>query len=338
MQSVDISQLAKIPYLDIGNLQGRFASNLLFHDEGNWRMWLLAGKELVEIKAWPAEAYYFARAPEAPTDICFEFIDFIAQRASYNEVQKPILGLWDDIFNLSTSLAKIAHLHKTKDELGTGVSRMVITEVEYIFSVCKSIFDLLQEIISTLWQWIHLLDPSVLKKPLRDTFSKTLLHKGQASTAAELTSRFGLPMQLSEFYVRHSAFFMTLREFRDNIIHRGSQVQTIYPGDNGFLISDSVRPFSSMKIWREDEKQTNNLVPLMPALGTVIRNTLAACEDFSTTIQQVIQFPPPIVPGMRFYMRGFFNELFSAVMLDAAQRVMPESTAVKKPDEGALSS
>ena len=43
--------------------------------------------------------------------------------------------------NLSASLAKIRLLHRTRKEHKTGVSRMVATEIEYLHSVCRSIFD-----------------------------------------------------------------------------------------------------------------------------------------------------------------------------------------------------
>jgi hypothetical protein len=91
---------------------------------------ITAGDQFVEIKAWPAGSFYFSVEPESPLDIYFHFLDFIAQRASFSELQKPILGLRDDVFNLSASLAKISHLHKTRDIVGAGVSRMVVTEVE----------------------------------------------------------------------------------------------------------------------------------------------------------------------------------------------------------------
>jgi hypothetical protein len=133
--------------------------------------------------------------------------------------------LRDDVFNLSASLAKISHLHATKDIVGPGVSRMAVTEIEYLFSVCRSVFDLLQEIASALWGTIKLHDSSVTKKPLKETFSKMILFQGRASTEKELIERFGLPQPLAAYYARNAEFFMTLREFRDNVIHRGSQVE-----------------------------------------------------------------------------------------------------------------
>ncbi|MBI4809179.1 MAG: hypothetical protein HY799_09575 [Nitrosomonadales bacterium] len=321
MSNIDLSKLAVIPYLDISNLNGRFISTLMFYDAGTWRMWMPAGDRLIEIKASPAESFYFATEPETPTDICFHFLDFIAQRASFSELQKPILGLRDDAFNLSASLAKISHLNTTSNIVGQGVSRMVVTEVEYLFSVCRSVFDLLQEIASALWETIKLHDSSVNKKPLKETFSKMVTFQGRASTEQELIERFGLPQPLAAYYVRNADFFMTLREFRDNIIHRGAQVQTIFSGETGFLIQHTLKPFSDMEIWSEEEKQPNDLIPLYPALCVVIHKTLSACEDFSSTIEQVIQFPPPIAPNMRFFMRGYFNEMFSAALHDAHKRL-----------------
>lgn len=321
MDHIDISKLSTIPYLDLSNLHGRFISTLMFYDGGVWRMWISVGDQLVEIKAWPAESFYFSVEPESPFDICFHFLDFIAQRASFSELQKPILGLRDDVFNLSASLAKISHLHTTRDIVGAGVSRMVVTEVEYLFSVCRSIFDLLQEIASALWETISLHDSSVKKKSLKKTFSKMVLFQGRSSTEQELAERFGLPQPLAAYYVRNAEFFMTLREFRDNIVHRGSQVQTIFSSDAGFLVQHSLKPFSNMNIWSDEEKQPNDLVPLLPALGIVIHKTLSACEDFSSTIEKIIQFPAPIVPSMRFFMRGYFNETFSSTLRDAYERL-----------------
>lgn len=325
MTGIELAKLSAIPYLDIPNLQGRFISTLTFHDDGKWRVWISAGDQLIEIKAWPTEAFYFSAEPESPTDLYLHFLDFIAQRASFPKLQKPIRGLQDDVFNLSASLSKISHLHTARDEVGTGVSRMVVTEVEYLFSVCRSIFDLLQEIAAALWKTIHLHDASIKKKPLK-TLSKMVLFEGRKSTQNELTERFGLPQPLAAYYMRNADFFLTLKDFRDNVIHRGSQVQTIFSSDSGFLIQNSLRPFSSMEIWRDDEKQKNDLVPLLPALGIIVHKTLSACEDFSSTLEQLIQFPPPIAPNMRFFMRGYFNGLFSETLSDAANRLTIHST------------
>ncbi len=68
-------------------------------------------------------------------------------------------------------------------------------------------------------------------------------------------------------------------------------------------------------------KTESGLVPLFPVLGVIIYKTLAACENFSSTMERIIQFPPPVAPGMGFFMRGYFDELFWATLSDAGNRL-----------------
>jgi hypothetical protein len=216
--------------------------------------------------------------------------------------------LVDDFFNLSASLAKLEYFHKHKEEIGLGVSRIVATELEYIFSVCRSIFDLLQEIIAKQWKNILLLDSSTKKVDMPETFSKTILFKGKPRNSGEFTSRFGVPLQLDDFYCRHIDFFMSLRAFRDNIAHRGSSMDTIFSTERGFAVSADVAPFAQFNIWSEEHKQENNLCSLRPAIGYFIHQTLLACQDFSQTIEKIIKFPQETVPGMSLFMRGYFGK------------------------------
>jgi hypothetical protein len=155
---------------------------------------------------------------------------------------------------------------------------------------------------------------------LKASFTDMIFQSGKPASAAQISERFGLPPALADVYVRHSQFFLNLRKFRDNVVHRGSQVQTIFGGDQGFLVAGNLRPFSDWNIWRDDEREPNNLVPLLPALGLVVHHTLYACEEFFHTLEGVITFPASLVPGMAFFMRGYFNDEFVATLQDAAQR------------------
>jgi hypothetical protein len=140
MEKVDLSKLATIPYLDLSDLQGRTLSSLCFYD-GDWKMWLSAGDQLIQTRAWPVESFYFARAPEQQSDLCLQTLNFVAQRASFPELMKAFVGFQDDIFNVSASLAKIGFLHahrNSRDSIKHGIGRMAITEVEYVLSVCRS--------------------------------------------------------------------------------------------------------------------------------------------------------------------------------------------------------
>ncbi|SDC63491.1 hypothetical protein SAMN05216185_103453 [Pseudomonas guariconensis] len=322
MTKGSIGTLNDIPFLNLSQAGGKFCSSLNFFKEGEWRIWLSLGDgRFVETYGWPAEGCYFGDAAQQETDVYLHFMDFIAQKASYEEVSKPFLGLHDDLCNLSASLAKISHIHKTKDVLGVGDSRMVVTEVEYFFSVCRSMIDLFQEIACKLWNKLTIyVDYLPEKKNLRNSFREMVWYKDRLTTKEELQSRFGLPEPWADFYLRHADFFLQIRKFRDNIVHNGSQVQTIFSGESGYLVNLNFKPFGDVKVWRESDKVKNDLVPLMPALGMIAFMTLLVCEDFSEMMQRTFEFPEPIVPGMRLFTRGFFDEHFVAVLGDARDR------------------
>lgn len=327
MAAGEIVGLNGIPFIDCSQVGGKFLSSLNFFDGGDWRIWFNLGDgKYIESKAWPAEGFYYSRQPEKETDLYLHFLDFTAQKASYVELIKPMAGLRDDLFNLSASLAKISHIHKTKNDLSSGDSRMVITEVEYIFSVCRSMIDLFQEIAAELWNKIKLYGEALPEqKKLKKSFNEMIWFHGRLTTVDELRTRFGLPPLWAEFYMQHVDFFLHVKNFRDRVIHNGSQVQTIFSGDSGYLVNMDFKPFLGMSVWEEADKQVNDLVPLLPGLGILAYKTIMMCNSFSFMLEKTIQFPTSIVPGMNFYMRGHFDEHFLDVLMDAERRVHGEA-------------
>jgi hypothetical protein len=321
MSTIDSHQLSVIPYLDISSLYGRFISSATFFADGQWRVWTPAEGKLFELKiVEPIEMFYWSSAPQSEKDVYIQLLDFIAQRAAFPELKHAVSGLMDDVLNLTILPSKIDVLHTARMSVGSGIRRMVTTEIEYLFSLCRSLFDLLQEVIAGIWKIVELNDASVKKKPLKSSFREMVMFEGKPVTRQSLESRFGLPALIADTYVGASQFFLDLRMMRDNLVHHGSHVQTIFDGDDGFLIAGHLRPFSSMQIWREEEKQPNNLVPLLPALSAMIYGSLAVCGAFSRAIEQTIGFPAPLVPGMNLYLRCPLSERFLAAMQDCATR------------------
>lgn len=315
------NDLSVIPFIDLSNIDGRFISSLLFHDGKDWRAWIDAGDKLVEMKMWPAESYYFGRSPELPSDFTFHFLNFVSQNSCFVELQKAVSGIRDDLFNMTASVAKIRHLESSQDVIGRGAPRMVMTEVEYLLSLCRSIFDLLQEIAVKTWATVRPIDPSFKIGKLRGSFREMVMSDKEPMTAEAISEKFAIPLSFANFYFRTAGFFLNLRRFRDNIVHNGSTVQTIFASDQGFHIQRSFAPFPEVDLWRESERKENELVPLLPALGFLIYRTLSACNDYSRTIESIISFPSPIVPGFHLYMRGYFNDSFVSLLADTEERL-----------------
>lgn len=323
MTQINVTNLMAIPFLDHSTLQGRFLCSLSFYD-GEWHSWTDVGGKMVKMQMWPAEAVYFGTSAEQQTDICFHFLDAVAQKLSFLPLGRTLFALQDDVFNLSASLAKVRLLHGAKKDTKNGISRMVATEVEYLIGVCRTVFDLWQRnVLKTLWNKIELLDPKTKKKVLPDSYRGMVLNDKSLRTVEELTESYGIPTPLAECYARSADFFLDLRKLRDNIIHLGSSVQIIFEGENGFLISEKQVPFRGLSIWHPEEREPNDLVPLLPALAYVVWRTLGTCDEFSRTIEQIFQLPPPIVPEMSLYLRGYFNDILIQSLDDTRCRVSP---------------
>lgn len=267
--------------------------------------------------------FYFGTEPASSDDPEFDFLTFMAQRASFPPVKKAITGLMDDIFNLTASIAKLNHLYASRSVVGHGVSRMAVTEVEYIILVCRGIFDFLQEVVAGLWEGVNFFDAEQQKKSLKERkkFSQVVIHNNVAATFEQIKERTGMPDRLVAWYCRHIQFFFSLKAFRDNLVHRGTPFQLLLVTEDGFAIHERLAAFKGMDVWFDEERGPNNTVPLMPALAMIVNNTLAVCEDFSLTVRECIQFPDDLVPGMRLYMRSYFNEAFMKMLTDFDKRM-----------------
>jgi hypothetical protein len=170
------------------------------------------------------------------------------------------------------------------------------------------VFDLLQEVIAAQWRNIELLDSTSHKKNLPPKFAAVVLTDNRLRTEDELVARFSIPKELAAFYVRCGEFFQTLRTFRDRFIHGGNSPDLVFVTDNGFAVHASTQPFSQFNVWNTEHRLPNDLCSLRPAIAYLVHETLKACEDYASTIQAVIRFPPPVCPGLTLFMRGYFNE------------------------------
>jgi hypothetical protein len=316
----EIVEFSQIPFFDHPEIPGRFVTSVMFYNDAGWRVWLQTeGNKFVEVQAWPAETFYFGTKPEQQDDIYSVFLTLLAQRINYSDLKPIFSGIADDYFNLSASLEKLKLIAAKAEQ--RGAARMAATEVEYLLSLCRSLFDLLQEVIEKLWDRTTLTVPNGKKRALKQSFSDMVLHANTPRTAQELCDRFGIPPVLADCYAKHAPLFLKLRQFRDNLVHRGYQVQAIFAGDGTFLIRRGFGPFRPLNIWYDPECQPNDLVPLMPALHMLVYATISACEEFGDALFKCIKFPPPIVPDMALFMRGYFNATFMEMVRDAEKRL-----------------
>jgi hypothetical protein len=151
-------------------------------------------------------------------------------------------------------------------------------------------------------------------KKLPKSFREVIQKNKRNLSADEIASRYNLPTAIAEWYVHHRDFFILLREIRDNIVHNGSTIDLVFSTEHGFAVSRQNDPFNGLFDWPVECELPNSLVPLRPALATMVKNTIYACNDFCATLLASISMPDELAPGLKLYSRGINDHEF--VVLD----------------------
>ncbi len=273
--------------------------------EGKWHIWLDRGDDFQEMKIIkPVESDYFGQKADSEQDIYFEFMNFMYQRATIQDVFPTLQAITSDMHNLGACFQKIELFHRLKHEQNIDINRFVVMEIEYIFSVCRSLFDLFQLVAKKYWNNIKLLDPNIKKKQLKDSFSEMVLKGEEIKTSESLQKSFGLPPIWANFYVNEAEFFKKIRKFRDDINHRGLTPSTIFHVNKGFAIQADYKSFADFNIWKKETFLPNNLAPIKPIIAHVVGETFGAMNRFVIMLSQTIKFPEDIAPGYFLFMRG----------------------------------
>ncbi len=332
MALVNREHLKALVHLDIAHLNDRDIPFHALHDGTAWRLWFPGPHGLFEAKPVDvSESSYFATAKVAKSDFHSSFLEFLQQRTYWPDITRFIDGIGSDLLNLSACLAKIELIFHHCPRHSNGYSRMIATEIEYVFLTCRGIFDLLQEIMHRLWKKITLIDQTKKKVSLPEkTYRRVVLEDDHPRTPQEIAERFVLPMEIADVYAKSTPFFFWLRDYRDLIAHSGHTPKHVFRTEQGFAISKEDRPFRDMKIWCDANSGNNELGSVLAVVAHVIRTTFGTCDEFAAVLQRSIQFPPPIAPNHRIFIRGahtsYLNFLTDMVAGTRAWYVPPSPT------------
>jgi hypothetical protein len=284
-------------------------------DNGKFHAWLPKGDDIIDIKVIDlVEGQYFAKKAGANDDIYFGFLNFLYQRNTVKSLFPFVEYITSDMRNLATSLRKLEIFHEIHHKEDSG--RLVISELEYIITVCRSMYDHFQFIAKKIWDGIKLIDPATQKNSLSDSFSAMVLQGERLRTPNEISMKYSLTPQLSKFYSDGGIFFEKLRSFRDDIVHYGHTPGYIYVTEKGFSVNANHKLFSSFNIWTPGCYYPNDkLASLKPVIAYIIRETLGTMGRFVNVLEQQIKFPDDIAPGYLLFMRGRY--LYKLAELDS---------------------
>lgn len=314
MQNASREALRQVPYLNVDAIEDRTVNLMPFWDGGKWHDWAPIEGGIIPIPIVDAyEVDYVALEPAKDTDIVIPFVEIMWQRASWPHVCRFISAIAADFHNLGTAIEKLDHFFRLRAEIGLRVTAFVKTELEYVFVLSRSVFDLLQETIATIWETkIQLQDPLAEAKRKRQkpphTFSKMVLRGEEIRERGELVEQYAIPPALAAAYEEVAPFFRDTRRFRDAIVHGGKEQAQIYSTDKGFCVPKDFRELYGIQLQGPDHFHNDNMVSLLPLIAHVVVGTIGACNTLVWAFSRQIQLPEEIAPGYRVFIRGPYNE------------------------------
>lgn len=320
---VTIENLKAVSYLKTESLgDGRVVNFMPLWDGTTWHQWFDLPDGLIEGKVVDiAEGDYVGKGAAKATDLFIPFIDFMWQRASWPDIVNLIRAIADDFHNMGTSAAKLRLFFDSRNRLGTvGAFRFASTELEYLVMLCRTVFDLIQEMISITWaRYVKLHDDEAERRRKRvtlpDTFSKmVLVDKKQPRTPTEIEQKYGIPRPLAEEYANITPFFSRLRAVRDNVVHGRKGIGHVFDTERGFCIDPKRPPFSEFAAWRPEHYYNDNIASVLPWVADVILQTIDACNSLMAAFARVVAFPAEIAPGYRVFVRGPHNPALAQVL------------------------
>ncbi|MEQ1953649.1 hypothetical protein [Mesorhizobium sp. CN2-181] len=311
-----LTELQKITYLRPEVIGGRTLPLLPLWDGVAWHHWLDARDgRLLEVKIVDAaRSNYVAKQAAKETDIWIFFVDLMWQRASWPEIVPCISGICDDFHAMGTSVAKLKHLFLTRDRgPETLVSSFAATELEYLTTVARSVFDLLQEAIAKIWNtFVRLSDADEEKRRRRhqipDTFTKMVTKDRSTPYPPEhLTERYAMPRTVADKYAKHAAFFISLLRTRDSIVHGGKSMEVVFTTEKGFCVQPTRHPFSDVT-WHPEDHYNDNIVSVLPWIAHIVLGTISACNDLMGAFAEAIMLPDKIAPDYLIFIRDPASE------------------------------
>lgn len=253
MTSVSIDGLAKVPYISNVPRDGRTVRLQPFwdRDAGEWVPLHPVGGSLMRLRAEPVSGLYWGQEPENTTaDLYIPLCNLIHQHVSWPSVAGSIRGLEEDFHNLGAVLNNYQLISNAAISSQPAATHMIATELEYLLSIVRSMYDGLQSVCRNLAMLIK--RPNALERrliaDLPGSFAGIALSGKTVRSEDEMISRFQLPSALARFYHEEGPVFEILRSVRGDIEHYGASTGIVVNVDRGLAMLAAGK-----QSWQEQE-------------------------------------------------------------------------------------
>ena len=346
MYEVDAKAAAdSMTHLDIKSLGNRLIPGLpvlLNDDYSKWGIWVPANEpgKLVRLKAPDlTEGTYFAKQDmELANDVYFHFVHVAVQHLGWQDTARASEALRIDTLNLAATLKTMEILHKA-GQAGENVRRPAQVQLEYIILACRSMFDLAQEILRAYYCRLQWKDPEWQARKqgtnLPASFAKMCVQGHERPrTKQEIEELYpGLSPPWVKFYLDQTDFLFALRQLRDDIAHKGTEVPWIYHGDRGFYLAADDRAVKQLYSFPNEHLvpgNPNRLGSLLSLVGYVIHKTIKMLEAAADLIEGTGTLPA-IAPKYKVFMRDPHLHLLTEGELPVTPTDNPWYATAEKP-------
>lgn len=306
------SELSKVPYIDVEALAGRPALLFPFWDGIGWKLWLPHGDVLFEMNAVEfAQGDYIALDAARKTDVFIPCLDSILRAMYARESLRSTQAVVDDVVGVCSSLVKLEMIHR-QCVGGNGVvaGDLVRSEIKSLLVLLRSMFDVVYEIVRLRWESVRLLDEAANKIKQRQTLPKSLsklILSGESPVAANhLMTKYALPPSIAEAFSAAARNLLLVRGIRDDLVHNGHGVETIFCSEQGFSIGKDGRLARMFGGWRVEHRQNDYLVSLRPVIAHVIGSVLGSVHSIIGSFRECILIPSAIREPYRVFLRHPF--------------------------------
>ena len=329
-------QLNKIPYISHVPTDGRdvFLQPWFDASNGEWHLYL----EKAEgdfIKMQIAEYYaglYYSTVPASATDLYLPLATLIAQHLSFPRVTQALYSLVDDLNLMCASLEKLRVFWGLRESIEAS-SFLVESDLEYLFTQTRAMFDVFQSIIKSISRLIRTTDGREVIAILPDSFAKVILSGDEPRSVEEIQTKFSLPRPMAVFYVSQLQPFLAIRDIRVAIEHQGKRIPTVFETKKGFGVSTKgSAPWSTLEVWTNHELQPNGIGSVKALTAFLARSILKSLDDFETALRNTINpggLPRPVAYDNRIFLRNPLIHHLSRLPCSAdAAWEPPEDTSV----------
>ncbi|SNR43064.1 hypothetical protein [Halorubrum vacuolatum] len=273
-------------------------------DESDWYIWAVQDDELTRLRGWPSENIYFGTEATSWRDVHSKFFEFYIQCAMFRDTSTLVNMLLSDLRHLSSSMAQIGLFDYLIQEGNSNSTHFIKTEIEYILTTCRSMYETLQKVIRNTWDRVELQDGGGTNT-LSKKFSSMALHGDDPVEVDQLTEDYGIPEEFAEYYVDAAEPFAKIRDARDSIVHHGKTVGPIFRSSSGLGVStdDPVLHYFENE-WDSEHISENKVAPLWPVLAYIIRESIRAMNKFVDSITDLVKFPEQMAPEHIVFIRG----------------------------------